>query len=62
MDKETILYATKIGEPDYMEQIITTHKDRINEATEWAEQNGFDRIRVFEYDGSAPNFSEAVTV
>lgn len=62
MNPETILYGTKIGEPDYMEQIITADAAKIAEATEWAKENGFDRLRIFEWDGSAPNFGKAVAV
>lgn len=51
---ETILYAVRIGAPDYAEEIITTHADRIPEATQWAKENGFDRLRVATIDTTTP--------
>jgi len=45
-----ILFATKKGDPDYAEQIITEVPERIEAASEWALQNGFDRLRVDDID------------
>ena len=42
MKNEYILWAVKIGEADFMEQVITTNYDRRNDAIEWAKNNGFD--------------------
>lgn len=41
-----ILWATKIGDSDWEEQIITTNANRIEAASAWAKSNGFDRLRV----------------
>lgn len=59
---EKILYAVKIGEPDYMEQIITTNQDVIEQARAWAKANGFDRFRIATYNGEAPNFIGALNI
>jgi len=54
---ETILYAVKKGEPKYMEVIITTDPEKIEEAKLWAEKNGFDRFRIANIDlGEKPDF------
>jgi hypothetical protein len=55
------LWATKKGEPDYAEQLITEVAERIPAASEWAKANGFDRLRVSEFDGSAPDFSRTIS-
>jgi hypothetical protein len=58
---ETILWAVKIGAPSWQEQIITTHKERIEEARKWAEEQGFDRFRISTLDlGVAPDFSSII--
>ncbi len=60
---ETILYGTRIGEPDWKEDIIyggpagKATDESIVRATEWATANGFDRLRVSQFDGSAPDFT-----
>jgi len=54
---ETILYAVKKGQPKYMEEIITTNPEKIEEARKWAEKNGFDRFRIAKIDlGEKPDF------
>lgn len=56
-----ILFATKIGEPDYMEQLITEDEAKIEPAKAWATKNGFDRLRVAEIDLSqVPNFANTI--
>lgn len=54
------LWATKKGAPDWQEQLITEVAERIPAASEWAKANGFDRLRVSDFDGSAPDFATAV--
>lgn len=53
-------WATKKGRPDYEEQLITEDSAKIAAASEWAKANGFDRLRVSEWDGSAPDFASTV--
>jgi hypothetical protein len=61
MASETILWAVKVGEPDWDEQVITTQGDKIEEAKAWAAANGFDRFRVAKVDmGAAPDFAGTV--
>ena len=56
-----MLYGTKVGAPDWAEDIITTDEARIPAAKEWALKNGFDRLRVAEYhDGDVPDFTKVV--
>jgi DNA repair protein RadC len=60
---EKVLFAVKIGEPDWAEQLITENESRIEEAKKWAEQNGFDRFRVAEIDMSKkPKFAKGGNV
>jgi len=61
--KHKILFAVRIGEPDYMEELITEQSDKIEEASAWARANGFDRLRVAVVDlGAKPDFVGAVRV
>ena len=54
----SILWATKIGEPNSNEQLITEDHNQIENARKWALENGFDRIRVSKVDMSTkPNFN-----
>jgi hypothetical protein len=54
-----VLWATKIGEPDYNEQLITENSSQIENAKKWAMENGFDRIRVSKIDmSSKPDFTQ----
>jgi len=47
---ETILWAVKIDDEDWQEQIITTNANVIDKATKWATENGFDRFRISQFD------------
>jgi hypothetical protein len=62
---ETVLWAVKIGEPDWQEELITAtvSQDHLSRAKQWALANGFDRLRtaVFQ-EGDKPNFAAAVNV
>lgn len=67
--KETLLYACKIGQPDYMEEILYECKGYVNQdeimakGKEWAAANGYDRLRISVIDLSiAPDFTKAITV
>jgi len=60
--KMKILWATKIGAPDYEEQLITEVEARIEAASTWARNNGFDRLRISEFNGEKPNFVKAIAV
>ena len=54
----SVLWATKIGEPDYNEQLITENSSQIEDAKKWALANGFDRLRVLTIDNSKPDFTK----
>lgn len=58
MKKEFILWAVKIGEPKYMEEVIASTTDLaiIEKAREWALSNGFDRLRVSGFNWEMPDF------
>jgi len=47
---ETILYAVKIDNEDWQEEIITTNANVIDKATKWAAENGYDRFRISQFD------------
>ena len=52
-----VLFAVKIGDADWQEQLITEQSEHIKAASDWALANGFDRLRVAEIDlNSAPQF------
>lgn len=57
-----ILFAVKIGDEDWQEQLITEVEERIEAASEWAKANGFDRLRVVEVsdEPEMPDFAEAM--
>jgi hypothetical protein len=64
---ETLLYGCKIGEPNYMEEILYqckgyTNKDELlAKGKEWADKNGYDRLRISIVDLSTPpNFIKAI--
>lgn len=58
---ETILFAVKKGEPDYMEQVITNKAERIEDAKVWALNNGFHKMRVSTIDLSVrPDFAKPI--
>ncbi|MFA5396654.1 MAG: hypothetical protein WC346_11665 [Methanogenium sp.] len=55
-----ILYGTRTGSPQYMEEILTEHEKRFEEAISWAMKNGFDHFRIAEIDENAPDFTKSV--
>jgi len=54
MGTETILYGCKIGEPNYMEEILyhckghTNKNELMSKGKTWAKDNGYDRLRIAE--------------
>lgn len=61
----SVLWATKIGDPDWKEQIITeTFNDEyLERAKVWAVENGFDRLRVLDYrKGEVYNFLKTLNL
>jgi len=64
---ETLLYGCKIGEPNYMEEILyeckgyTNQDELLKKGQDWAKNNGYDRLRISVIDLSiAPNFIQAI--
>lgn len=53
----TILYGVRSGNEDWQEEIITTNPDQLDAATEWALDNGFDRLRIAIVDLSINHFA-----
>jgi len=49
-----VLFAVKVGEEDWKEQLITEVEDQIEAASKWATENGFDRLRIATIDLSKP--------
>jgi len=67
--KETLLYGCKIGQPNYMEEILYQCKGWVNQdevmakGKEWAANNGYDRLRISVVDlAIPPNFKKAINV
>jgi len=61
MKYEQVLYGTKIGEPNYMEDIISIYPSEFKKAIEWAKRNRYDRFRIAEIDLSIkPDFKGTI--
>jgi hypothetical protein len=59
---EKILRATKKGQPESKETIISTKPINFEIAKEWAEQAGYDRFRISKIDLSTkPDFTKTIT-
>ena len=58
--KEQVLWAVKIGEPNWAEQMITNDASKIEEAKAWAEKKGFDRFRIANIDDEKPDFTKTI--
>lgn len=58
--KEIMLYARRDGEPDWMEQLITSTSDpeHLKKAKQWARKQGFVSFRESVFDWSAPDFTK----
>lgn len=64
---ETILWGCKIGQPDYMEEILYQCKGYTNETelmakgNDWAKANGYDRLRITKINlNTKPDFIKAI--
>jgi len=69
MNTETLLYGCKIDQPDHMEEILyqckgyTNKEELMAKGQEWAEKNGYNRLRIHTVDLSTPpNFTKAIRV
>ena len=66
--KETLLYACKIDEPQYMEEIIyhftqftPNEKELMQKGKAWAKENGYNRLRIHVIDlTQKPNFINTI--
>ena len=45
-----VLFAVKVNEPAWAEQLITEQEELIIPAKIWASENGFNRFRIAEID------------
>ena len=66
---ETLLYGCKIGDPDYMEEILFQCKGYVNKeellkkGSEWAKENNYDRLRISIVDLSIkPDFKKSINL
>jgi DhnA family fructose-bisphosphate aldolase class Ia len=58
-----VLWATKRGDEDWQEQLITEQEDKIEQAARWAKENGFDRLRISNINlNERPNFAGTVNL
>ena len=61
--KEKILFAVRIENADWQEELITENEKQIPAAIEWAKENGFNRFRIFEFDPQVmPDFTKVINV
>jgi hypothetical protein len=65
--KETLLYGCKIGDPNYMEEILyeckgyVNHEELMSKGNEFATKYGYDRLRIAVIDLSTPpNFIKTI--
>lgn len=64
----TLLYACKIGEPNYMEEILFEQNGYVNESEviekgkKWAAENRYNRLRLVVTDLSKPDFCKSITI
>ncbi len=68
-NKETLLYGCKIGQPNYMEEILyeckgyVNHEELMTKGATWAAANGYDRLRVAVIDLSVkPDFAGTINI
>lgn len=66
---ETLLYGCKINAPKYMEEILyqckgyTNEKELIEKGKQWAEKNGYDRLRISVIDlTQKPDFTKTINL
>lgn len=61
--KETVLYGCKIGEPDYMEEVLAEYRRHLSKEEKekemekvmaWGKKNGYDRIKFKDVDLLVP--------
>ena len=57
-----ILFAVRVGNEDWQEELITEVAERIEAAKLWAAANGFDRFRIAEISDEAPDFTKVLAV
>jgi len=60
LPKEYSLWGTKIGDEEWQEQLLLTTTDmkRVEFVKKLASKDGFDRIRVSEFNWKKPNFAD----
>ena len=64
---ETLLHGCKIGEPNYMEEILyqckgyTNKNELMEKGKQWANKNGYDRLRITERNlMEKPDFTKTI--
>jgi hypothetical protein len=55
-----ILFAVRKENEDWQEELITEDEAKIDAASVWARENGFDRLRVAEIEDGKPDFGKTV--
>ena len=66
---ETVLWAVKINDPDYMEEILYKCKGYVNKeqllakGREFCEKNGYNRMRISVFDlNEKPDFKKTINL
>jgi len=58
---ESVVWATRSGDPEWKEQLITDNQEHIQAATAWAKTNGFYNVRVSRIDLTRkPDFAACI--
>lgn len=55
---ERLLYGTKAGEPDYMEQLLSTQPENFEKVKELAHKDGFTNFREAKFKLEKPDFTK----
>ena len=59
---EKLLYGRKKGEPDYMEQLLSTKPECFDKVKILAKKDGFVSFRVSEFELAKPDFVGALNI
>jgi hypothetical protein len=62
MQEITVLWGVLIDQPDHMEQLITDKAEHIEKAKNWAQNNGFNRLRIAIIDDKKPDFIKTINI
>jgi len=57
---EKVLFCTKIGEPEWTEQLLTNNPENFEKAKKWAEENGYIVREAIINLSTPPDFTKTI--